>query len=417
MDWSAFWGYLPELSVIAAAVAPVIKPSREWLSSWLGRGRKPSASGRLVCRDEQWSNQSGYCLSAWPAAGRSQRLEHFIATRGLVPIQRKVHSSRLKLIRRAVLDVLFETRASPKPGFRILGWQCRPVPGSEAIPGAFVLALRLHPNENRSHLRVSLLPRLRFSDRPCLVAIASVSDLFDEASWVRCYAVDPSTASLDPEDRQLVGFQSYDGARRGMPTCIRMRVRDAREQVVWLIIDNAGHVAPDEDWGRSPEQVHEIHDDAPSPEDLEAERVQIEDDYRYIRRLDLKSSLIGRAVLWLAASTCVPVLYLVSWGAAAVVGLQLPAWLTSGATAVSVVWLTLWSSLAYLYAGAMVGIQLQSIGWRWRDGQRRRGDRVWRGGTTDCLVFGTMVRRGRLLDRKDWTRFWLSLRSGEGTQR
>lgn len=413
MDWSALFDYLPQLTLMAVTVAPAIKPGREGLSSWLGRGRKPSASVQSASRGGRWSNQSGYRLSAWPSTAQPQELEHYVAARGLVPIQRKVQSSRLRSTWRAVADFLFETRASPKPGFRILGWRCRPVPGSEAIPGAFVLALRLHPNENRSHLRTSLLPRLRFSDRPCLVAIASVSDLFDETSWVRCYAVDPSTTSLDPEDCQLVAVQSYDTARRGTPTCISMRVRDARESVVWLIVDNVGKAAPGGDWGRSPATIYETHDDAPEPEDLGDERVQIDDDFRYIRREDFTSSLIGRTIVWLAAGTCVPLLYLLGWGSAVFLGLRLPSWLTSGATVVPAVWLALWTSLAYLYVGAMVGTQLQAAWWRRRDGQRRRGDRVWRGGTTDCLVFGSMVRRGRRLDRDGWRRFWLSLRPGD----
>ena len=259
---------------------------------------------------------------------------------------------------------------------------------------------------------MSLLPRIRFSDRPCLVAIASISDLFDEASWVRCYAVDPSTTSLDREDRRVVGVQSYDGARRGMPTRIRMRVRDVREleEALWLIVDNTSHVAPDEDWGRSFVEVHEIHDGAPELEGLGAERVQVDDDYRYIRRKNLASSLIGRVILWLVAGLGVPLLYLAGWGAAVVADVQLPTWLISGAAAVLVVWQTLWVALSGICVGAMVGTQAQAIEWRWRDGQRRRGDRAWRGGTTDCLVFGTIIRRGRVLGRKDWRGFWLSLR-------
>ncbi|MYC47804.1 MAG: hypothetical protein F4X45_05690 [Chloroflexi bacterium] len=60
MDWSALWGYLPELTVMAAAVAPFIKPGREWLSSWLGRKRKRSAGGQSDAREGGRRSNDGF---------------------------------------------------------------------------------------------------------------------------------------------------------------------------------------------------------------------------------------------------------------------------------------------------------------------------------------------------------------------
>ncbi|MYD86309.1 MAG: hypothetical protein F4144_00950 [Acidimicrobiaceae bacterium] len=70
----------------------------------------------------------------------------------------------------------------------------------------------------------------------------------------------------------------------------------------------------------------------------------------------------------------------------------------------------MWLTVSVGYIGGMTGQQLTTWTWRRRDKQRRKGERVWRGGTTDSLVFGSMVRRGRLLDRKGWKAFWRSLR-------
>lgn len=414
MDGAALWDYLPRLPwvVLAPVAASIAKAVIERLLGWLRRGHKPSPEGQPEAHVTERSGHSAYRISAPPPMGSSRELEHHVAAMGLVPIQGNLPSSGFRSAWRTVVEVLFVTRARPKPGFRIEGWQCRPVPGSESIPGAFVVAVRLHPNENRSHLRASLRSRLGVFGGPCLVAIASVSDLFDEASWVRCYAVDPSTTSLDPKDRRLVGVQSYDCAGREASTCFRMRVRDAREKAVWLVVDNAGHTAPGEDWGRCAADIYEVHDDPPHPEERPAWCGQVEDDYRYIRS-QRRSILVGRAMLWLVAIIWVPVLCLTGWVVSVLVGLRLPEWLSSGATVVAVVWLSTWLLASGAYLGALANTPLQALWWRRRDGQRCSGDRVWRGGTTDCVVFGSMVRRGRLLDGKDWKRFWLGLRPGD----
>ena len=76
MDWSALLGYLPELTVMAAAVGPFIKPGREWLSSWLGRKRKRSASGQSDAREGgRRPNQSRYSLTTLPSTGCPQELD------------------------------------------------------------------------------------------------------------------------------------------------------------------------------------------------------------------------------------------------------------------------------------------------------------------------------------------------------
>ena len=138
-----------------------------------------------------------------------------------------------------------------KPGFRILGWQCHPIPGSEAITGSFVLAIRLHPNENRLHLNASLQPNSLSTDRPRLVAIASISDLYDETSQVRCYVVDTFNTNLDNEDHEMIGMQSCNGAWDGMPVCRTRTVGDIPDDALWLITDNPAHTAPGETWGSS----------------------------------------------------------------------------------------------------------------------------------------------------------------------
>ena len=291
-----------------------------------------------------------------------------------------------------------------KPGFRILGWQCHPIPGSAAITGSFVLAIRLHPNENRLHLEASLRSNTVSSDRPRLVAIASISDLFDEASRVRCYAVDTFTTNLDDEDHEMIGVQSCDGVRHAVPTCSTKRIGAVPDDALWLISDNAAHTAPSENWGSSAGEIYEIQDDPIVPQEDPPNLEEFDDDYRYIRGRVL-GMLAGRAIIWLTGG---PGVVLAGVAILALAGSQNPV-----AVSILAVWSAIWLMVLGLYLGVPAVVSIQTWRWRRRDDQGRGGNRVWRGGTTDCLVFGSMVRRGRVLNKKDWKRFWRRLRPEE----
>ena len=287
-----------------------------------------------------------------------------------------------------------------KPGFRISGWQCHLVPGAAAITGSFVLAIRLHPNENRRHLEASLRSQKGSSDRPRLVVIASISDLFDEASPVRCYAVDTFTTSLDDEDREMIGVQSCDGVRHAVPTCSTKRVGEVTDDALWLITDNAAHTAPSEDWGSCAGEIYETQDDPRVQQEDPATLDELDDDYRYIRRR-VCGMLIGRGIIWLVSG---PGVVLAFVAIHALSGSQ-----DEVAISILAVWSAIWLMMFGVYLGFPAAVLIQTWLWRRRDSQGRGGDRLWRGGTTDCLVFGSMVRRGRVLSKEDWKRFWLRI--------
>lgn len=291
-----------------------------------------------------------------------------------------------------------------KPGFRMLGWQCHPIPGSAPIVDSFVLAIRLHPNENRCHLGASLRSHTALAGRPRLVAIASVSDLFDDASLVRCYAVDPFTTNLDDEDVEMIGVQSCDGIHYGVPTCSTSTVGDVPDDAVWLITDNPAHTSPSDDWGSSPDDIFETQDDPRVPQE-DAETLRgLDYDYDYIHRA-VRRTIIGKGIIWLTSG---PGLVLLSTVLLSLAGALVPV-----AGTILEVWLAIWLIVFTLYLGFPVAVLVQTWWWRRRDKQRRDGARVWRGGTTDCVVFGAMVRRGRVLNKTDWKRFWLGLRLEE----
>ncbi len=287
-----------------------------------------------------------------------------------------------------------------KPGFRISGWQCHPIPGSAAITGSFVLAIRLHSNENRRHLEASLRSHTVSFDRPRLVAIASISDLFDEASQVRCYAIDTFTTNLDDEDHEMIGVQSCDGVRHAVPTCSPKRVGEIPDDALWLITDNPAHTAPSESWGSLAGEMYETQDDPLVPQEDPATLHERDDDYRYIRGR-VRGMLAGRVIMWLLSG---PGVVLASVAILGLAGSQDPV-----AVSILAVWSAVWLVVLGVYLGVPAAVLIQTWRWRSRDNQGRGGDRVWRGGTTDCLVFGSMVRRGRVLSKKDWKRFWRRL--------
>ena len=406
MDWSTVWELISRFWPTVAS-GLVIK-SGQWAwrrlhKRWRLRRALPSAK-RDEPRQRRRPRRSAYRVSDLSRLDPSQGLEHYIAARGLVPLEARSHQRGLRAAQHAVLDFLFTTRTIAKPGFRVLGWHCHPVPGSAPIVGSFVLAIRLHPNENRRHLEASLRSHTALAGRPRLVAIASILDLFDDASLVRCYAVDALLTNLDDDDVEMIGVQSCDGVHHGVPTCSTSTVVEVPDDAVWLITDNPAHTSPNENWGSSPADVFETQDDPRVPQpDAETLR-ELDDDYAFIHRA-LRRTIIGKAIIWLTSG---PGLVLASTALLSLAGA-----LEHVAVTILAIWLTIWLIVFTLYLGLPVAVLVQTWWWRRRDNQRRDGERAWRGGTTDGLIFGVMVRRGRVLNKTDWKRFWLKLRPEE----
>lgn len=404
MGWSTLWGLLAPLGAVAPFVLPVLQAIRKRLRKWWRLRRTLPSVRRDEPQRRRQSRRSAYRVLELSRLDRSRGLEQYIAARGLVPLETRSRESGLRAASSAVADFLFTTPMISKPGFRILGWQCHPIPDSAAITGSFVLAIRLHPNENRRHLEASLRSNAGSSDRPRLVAIASISDLFDEASQVRCYAVDAFTTNLDDEDHEMIGVQSCDGVRHAVRTHSAKRVSDVPDEALWLITDNPSHTAPSENWGRSTGEMYETQDDPIVPQEDPPTPQELDDDYRYIRRTASRA-IISRGIIWLLIG---PGVALASIAILALLGL-----LDSIVVPILAVWLAIWLFVFGLYLGIPAAVLIQTWLWRRRDNQSRDGDRVWRGGTTNCLVFGAMVRRGRVLNKTDWKRFWRRLRPEE----
>ena len=405
MDSSTFLEVV--LYILIATLSGLGIKLGQWVSELLLKrwhlSRTASSTKRDKPQRKRQRRQSAYRVLKLSRLELSQERDRYIATRGLVPLETRNRESRVRAAWNAVTDFLFTTRITSKPGFRILGWQCDPNPVSAAITGSFVLAIRLHPNENRLHLNASLQPNSLSTDRPRRVAIASISDLFDEESPVRCYVVDTFTTNLDNEDHEMIGVQSCNGASDGLPVCSARTVRNVPDDALWLITDNPAHTAPGETWGSSAQEIYETQDDPhdpPEPDDAETRR-ELEDDHRYISRTVRRATLY-KVYLWLLVGPGVVL--------AGIVLLVLSRSMNSVTTSILAVWATIWIAGLFVYSGVLAGVLWQKWSWRRRDNQKRDGDRVWRGGTTDCLLLGAMVQKGRVLDKNEWERFWRKLR-------
>ena len=94
---------------------------------------------------------------------------------------------------------LLPTTTSPKSAFTLADWRYEPIASTELSAGqpycgGFILSVRLHRNENRWHLRRSLMTWRQRSRR--LVVIASAGDMFQPEAWVRCLVVNTDSLNL-----------------------------------------------------------------------------------------------------------------------------------------------------------------------------------------------------------------------------
>ena len=97
---------------------------------------------------------------------------------GRTPIEHYRHRWRIVAFWRAARLNLLPTTTIPKSAFTLADWRYEPIASTELAAGqpycgGFILSVRLHRNENRQHLRRSLMTGRRRARR--LVVIASAS--------------------------------------------------------------------------------------------------------------------------------------------------------------------------------------------------------------------------------------------------
>ena len=121
-------------------------------------------------------------------------LARSIRCSGRVPIDLRKPRPWRPSFWQTIKDLFLSNSTNPKSAFTLTDWQYQPITPTglaKRYPysGGSILRLSLHPHENRSHLKRSLKADKSGVRARRLVVIASVQDMFEPTSLVRCIVV------------------------------------------------------------------------------------------------------------------------------------------------------------------------------------------------------------------------------------
>ena len=348
-----------------------------------------------------------------------QNLVKSIPRSGRVPIENYVHPRKLVNLWRLSRLNFLTFRTAPKPAFLIADWRFIPRhssrPGTHGrCLGGFILNLTLHQNENRRHLRRSLRHSKSSIRRRRLVVVASTQDLIEPTAWVRCMVVDTDQMDLPKGDYGKVALASADPLAHNGPTSYRLRQKNVPDDALWLVSIDSSHTEPCANWGQNHESVESLP--LPSTQEVRGDEDCgiLEDD---IDRL-LRGTRIGTLLVWILLGPGVVLLMVV---VTALVFLTLtisrleffaftissradPIIYTILGTA-GAIWTATYLSALVFYLLHLGG---ESVRGRWWSHRESRPLRAWKGGTQECLIMGSLLRRGSFLRQKDWRHHWTS---------
>ena len=228
-----------------------------------------------------------------------ERLAESMGCFGRVPIEHYRHRRRLVAFWRAVRLNLLPRRTRAKSAFTTADWRYEPISSTvlaatHPYSGGFVLKLRVHHHENRWHLRRSLLAGRSRNRRRRLVVVASVRDMCEPTSWVRCLVVNTETLRLPKGRRGWIVVRGADPSTADRRIVYRCRQHTVPDDAVWIIVPAHRYREPSLTWGQSPE-CHQQQQPVPvgfAPEDCGGV-----DNESYVRKATAMSRL-GTVVLW-----------------------------------------------------------------------------------------------------------------------
>ena len=334
---------------------------------------------------------------------RPEHLVRSILRHGRVPIEYYRHPNRLaNSIRRVQLNLLL-TRTSPKSAFVVSNWQYSPA--SSGVPGirftnsgSFVLRVQLHHAENRWHFKRSIKAGNSRSLNMKVIAIASAHELVEPTAWVRCLVVNGYTINLPKDTTRCSAVCSADPLLYNDKTVFRSRQKDVPEDAIWLIVPDQRHAQPSSAWGLLPEHY-----------DCDRFRMALQvwqlpagvDDVSQTAAL-LTWQLKARCWFWI----------IIGPGSALVIYfLLLPStvWGSRDSIDPIVTYMLSFYFLVYIvtavaYIFYFIRESRLAKRWRKRESQTSKG---WMGGTTECFVAGTLLRRGVWPTKQDWNNYWL----------
>lgn len=180
---------------------------------------------------------------------------------GRVPLNRSRSGLRLFGLGRRIRCRALAHQTAPKGAFVVERWQYTPhadssMFGGPAYSGSFELKVKVHPSENRRHLRRSLMAaRGRHRDRR-LVVIAATPDMADPAALVRCLFVDARFGlELDRNAPGCITMQASELSLDERPTAFLERQDGVSDAALWLIVPLSNHRPATRFWGHISEKA------------------------------------------------------------------------------------------------------------------------------------------------------------------
>ena len=317
-------------------------------------------------------------------------LARSIRCSGRVPIDPHRHRPWRVPFWQTLKDLFLSNSTNPKSAFTLTDWQYQPItPTSLAksypYSGGSILRLSLHPHENRSHLKRSLKADKSGGRARRLVVIASVQDMFEPTSSVRCIVVNSYTLHFEEGDPHAVVLLTADPLSLEEPNVDQHEQKDVPADALWLIVPTSNYRAPSTIWGQIPER----HNHQTTPIDPDTQESDDSDEQKYVkdRRTDER---VGRTALWLYLGLFLPVFF--GLYAKLIPHFSLP-------IMAFVVWfvvfvIALFAALLHLAFAAV-----RARCWRRRDGQTRR---TWQSRTAECLSMGALLRNGPFFSKEKW---------------
>ena len=316
-------------------------------------------------------------------------LARSIRCSGRVPIDPHRHRPWRVSFWQTLKDLFLSNSTNPKSAFTLTDWQYQPITTTglaKRYPysGGSILRLSLHPHENRSHLKRSLKADKSGGRARRLVVIASVQDMFEPTSSVRCIVVNSYTLHLEEGDPHAVVLLTADPLSVA-DNVHRREQKDVPADALWLIVPTPDYRAPSTIWGQIPER----HNHQTMPIDPDTQESDDSDEQKYVkeRRTDER---VGRIALWLYLGLFVPGFF--GLYAKLIPHFSLP--IMAFVVWFVVIAIPLIAALSYLAVTAF-----RAWWWRRRDDQTCR---TWQSRTAECLSMGALLRNGPFFSKEKW---------------
>ena len=387
MDWSDAWTVFRALVGLAVPLAlpDVLKRLNFW--------RRKQTTSDANAAPRQIRRQHRRPATQLPRTYRNTTLEMLarsIRCSGRVPIDPLKHRPWHLSFWQALKDLFLSNSTNPKSAFTLTDWQYQPItPTSLAksypYSGGSILRLSLHPHENRSHLKRSLKADKSAGRARRLVVIASVQNMFEPTSLVRCIVVNSYTLRLVKGDPPAVVLLTADPLSLEEPNVHRLEQKDVPADALWLIVPTTDYRAPSTIWGQIPER----HNQQTTPIDPDTQESDDSDERTFVKE-HMTDERIGRIALWLYLGLFVPGVFWLS--AKLIPHFSLP-------IMAFVVWFVVIINAVIAALLHLAFAAVRAWCWRRRDGQTRS---TWQSRTADCLSMGALLRNGPFFSAEKW---------------